>query len=173
MTAVPDPARRLTPVVRLAPAKLNLTLAVLGIRPDGYHDLHSVMVPLDLADRLSVSILPPGGTDSLHVDGFDPGPVADNLVLRAFAAARRHARPEWGRAEPPPALAARLEKRIPVAAGWPAARPTPPPPWTPPWRPGASSWIPRPATGSRRSWARTSRSSWPAAPPWSRVAGSG
>ena len=104
-------------MVRLAPAKVNLTLAVLGIRPDGYHELHSVMVPLDLADRLSVSVLPSGGTDSLHVDGFDPGPVADNLVLRAFAAARRHARPAWGRAEPPPALAARLEKRIPVAAG--------------------------------------------------------
>jgi 4-diphosphocytidyl-2-C-methyl-D-erythritol kinase len=117
MTSTPDPARRLGPVVRLAPAKLNLTLAVLGMRPDGYHDLHSVMVPLDLADRLSVSILPPGGSDSLHVDGFDPGPVADNLVLRAFAAARRHARTAWGRAEPPPALAARLEKRIPVAAG--------------------------------------------------------
>jgi 4-diphosphocytidyl-2-C-methyl-D-erythritol kinase len=117
VTEPPDPARRLTPVVRLAPAKLNLTLAVLGLRPDGYHDLHSVMVPLDLADRLSVSVLPPGGEDSLHVDGFDPGPVADNLVLRAIAAARRHARPAWGRAEPPPALAARLEKRIPVSAG--------------------------------------------------------
>ena len=52
--------RRLAPVIRLAPAKVNLTLAVLGTRPDGFHDLHSVMVPLDLADRLSVSVLPPG-----------------------------------------------------------------------------------------------------------------
>ena len=105
------------PVVRLAPAKVNLTLAVLGIRPDGYHELHSVMVPLDLADRLSVSILPPGRRTRSTWTGFDPGPVADNLVLRAFAAARRHAHAAWGRAEPPPALAARLEKRIPVAAG--------------------------------------------------------
>jgi 4-diphosphocytidyl-2-C-methyl-D-erythritol kinase len=112
-----DPGRRLAPVVRLAPAKVNLTLAVLGTRPDGFHDLHSVMVPLDLADRLSVSVLPPGAPDSLHVDGFDPGPVADNLVLRAIVAARRAARPAWGRPEPPPALAARLEKHIPVAAG--------------------------------------------------------
>ena len=117
MTAPQDPARRLTPVVRLASAKLNLTLAVLGTRPDGFHELHSVMVPLDLADRLSVSVLPPGAADTIHVEGFDPGPAADNLVLRAIAAARRHARPAWGRAEPPPALAARLEKRIPVAAG--------------------------------------------------------
>ena len=117
MTTPSDPARRLAPVVRLAPAKVNLTLAVLGTRPDGYHDLHSVMVPLDLADRLSVSVLATGAVDSLHVDGFDPGPIADNLVLRAVAAARRHAHQVSGRAEPPPALAARLEKRIPVAAG--------------------------------------------------------
>ena len=112
-----DPTRALAPVIRLAPAKVNLTLAVLGVRPDGYDDLHSVMVPLDLADRLSVAVLPPGSADTLHVDGFDPGPVADNLVLRAIAAARTAARVEWGRAEPPPPLAARLEKRIPIAAG--------------------------------------------------------
>jgi 4-diphosphocytidyl-2-C-methyl-D-erythritol kinase len=118
MTTDPsDPLHRLAPVVRLAPAKVNLTLAVLGTRPDGFHDLHSVMVPLDLADRLSISVLSPGAEDSLHVDGFDAGPVDDNLVLRAIAAARRAARPAWGRAEPPPPLAARLEKRIPVAAG--------------------------------------------------------
>lgn len=113
-----DPTRRLEPVVRLAPAKVNLTLAVLGTRPDAFHDLHSVMVPLDLADRLSVAVLPPRREDSLHVTGHDPGvDPADNLVLRAIRAARRAVRPEWGRPEPPPPLAARLEKRIPVAAG--------------------------------------------------------
>ncbi len=118
MTSAPvDPARRLEPVVRLAPAKVNLTLAVLGARPDGYHDLHSVMVPIDLADRLSVAVLPPGNTDTLHVSGHDPGPARDNLVLRAIAAARRAAQSEWGHPEPAPALAARLEKRIPIAAG--------------------------------------------------------
>ncbi len=117
MTAPSDPTRRLEPVVRLAPAKVNLTLAVLGTRPDGFHDLHSVMVPLDLADRLSLAILPPGGEDTLHVDGYDPGPVADNLVLRAIAAARRASGPEWGSRVPPPPLAARLEKRIPIASG--------------------------------------------------------
>jgi 4-diphosphocytidyl-2-C-methyl-D-erythritol kinase len=112
-----DPARRLAPVVRLAPAKVNLTLAVLGIRADGFHDLHSVMVPTGVADRLSVAVLPPGGQDTLHVNGFDPGPAADNLVLRAIAAARRAVREAgYGPVAPPP-LAARLEKRIPVAAG--------------------------------------------------------
>ncbi len=117
MTAGADPSRRLAPAVRLAPAKVNLTLAVLGTRSDGFHDLHSVMVPIALADRLSLAVLPPGGSDTLHVDGFDPGPAADNLVLRAIAAARRRVREAgFGPALPPP-LAARLEKRIPVAAG--------------------------------------------------------
>ncbi len=117
MTGPADADRRLAPVIRLAPAKVNLTLAVLGSRADGYHDLHSVMVPIGLADRLSLSILPPGTPDALHVDGFDPGPAADNLVLRAIAAARRHGAGILGRREPLPSLAARLDKRIPVAAG--------------------------------------------------------
>jgi 4-diphosphocytidyl-2-C-methyl-D-erythritol kinase len=117
VTAASEEAeRRLRPAIRLAPAKVNLTLAVLGTRDDGYHALHSVMVPVDLADRLSVSVGPPRSRDSLHVTGFDPGPVGDNLVLRAFAAAREAARGAFGRRKPPP-LAARLEKRIPVASG--------------------------------------------------------
>ena len=104
-------------VVRVAPAKLNLTLAVVGRRPDGYHALHSVMVPLGLADRLSLA--PAGGhEDTLHVDGFPTGAGPDDLVLRALAEARRAVGAGWaGPAGPPPALAARLEKRIPVAAG--------------------------------------------------------
>jgi 4-diphosphocytidyl-2-C-methyl-D-erythritol kinase len=116
-TTAADADRRLSPVIRLAPAKVNLTLAVMGRRPDGFHDLHSVMVPLDLADRLALSVLPPGSPDSLHVDGFDPGPPADNLVLRAIAVARRHAARLTGEREPPLPLAARLDKRIPIAAG--------------------------------------------------------
>ncbi len=112
-----DPLRRLTPVVRLAPAKLNLTLAVTGRRDDGYHTLHSVFVPLTLADRISLA--PVGGArDTLHVEGPDTGSLADNLVLRALAAARRAVGGGWpGGPGPAPALAARLDKRIPVAAG--------------------------------------------------------
>jgi 4-diphosphocytidyl-2-C-methyl-D-erythritol kinase len=112
-----DPLRRLSPVVRLAPAKLNLTLAVVGRRDDGYHTLHSVFVPLALADRLSLA--PAGGDrDTLHVSGLDAGPPADNLVFRALAAARSAVAGGWpGGPGPAPALAARLEKRIPVAAG--------------------------------------------------------
>ncbi|HET7726829.1 MAG TPA: hypothetical protein VFK54_05825 [Candidatus Limnocylindrales bacterium] len=112
-----DAHRRLGPVVRLAPAKLNLTLAVLGRREDGFHALHSVMVPLSLADQLSLAPAPPGGVDSLHRTGLDAGPIEHDLVLRAI----RHAREALPRgpfgADPAPPVAARLDKRIPVAAG--------------------------------------------------------
>ena len=115
------PVRRVSPVVRIAPAKVNLTLAVTGRRPDGFHDLHSIMVPLDLADRLALS--PAFGPDDrLHVVGPagepapDLGPPAANLALRALAVARRALR-DAGEDGPFPALSIRLEKHIPAAAG--------------------------------------------------------
>ena len=132
-----DPARRLAPVVRLAPAKINLTLAVLGTRADGYHALHSVMVPIDLADRLSVSMAPPGARDSLHVTGLDPGPLADNLVLRAIRAAREAARAAWGRPEPPPGSPHGSTSGSRSRRGWRVARPMPPRRPTPRSRRGA------------------------------------
>lgn len=107
-----DAHGRLAPTVRLAPAKLNLSLSVGRRRRDGYHDLHSVMVPLVLADRLSVAGRS-SGSDSLHVEGPSTGPLEDNLVLRAFTEARAAV----GGAARTPALAARLDKRIPIAAG--------------------------------------------------------
>ena len=123
-----DPSRRLTPVVRLAPAKLNLTLAVLARRRDGFHDLHSVIVRLALADILTLAPAP-GASDTLHVEGLRPGPAGENIVLRALAAARAGVGAGWAgsgtsgggptgpAAGPAPARAVRLEKRIPVAAG--------------------------------------------------------
>ena len=113
-----DAVRRVTPVVRVAPAKLNLTLAVVGRREDGFHALHSVMVPLELADRLALAPAFASG-DRLHVTGAgaaELGPPERNLVLRAIGAARAACR-ERGVDPALPALAARLDKRIPVAAG--------------------------------------------------------
>lgn len=105
----------LAPVVRLAPAKLNLTLAVLDRRADGFHDLHSVMVPLGLADRLSLARAA-GGEDSLHVidaDGRAQDPAVFDSVVRGIGEARRVV----GLGADAFPLAARLEKRIPIAAG--------------------------------------------------------
>jgi 4-diphosphocytidyl-2-C-methyl-D-erythritol kinase len=113
---VTDAAHR-SPVVRAAPAKLNLTLAVIGRRDDGFHDLHSVFVPLALHDVLTLA--PSGGAargDTLHVTGLDAGPTDENLVVRAIGAARAAVGEGPGRPATA-SLAARLEKRIPVAAG--------------------------------------------------------
>ncbi|HVL15043.1 MAG TPA: 4-(cytidine 5'-diphospho)-2-C-methyl-D-erythritol kinase [Gemmata sp.] len=97
-------------VVVAAPAKLNLFLEVLRKRPDGYHDLESLMVAVDLFDTLEVRAAP-AGVISLECDppGLPTG--LDNLVVKAATALRTHAgRPELG-------AAIRLTKRIPSQAG--------------------------------------------------------
>src|SRR4051794_29103887 len=53
-------------LVEFAPAKVNLTLRVLGRRADGYHSLDSLVAFADIGDRLS---LVPGATLSLTVRG--------------------------------------------------------------------------------------------------------
>lgn len=66
----------------LAPAKLNLFLEILGRRPDGYHDIETLMVAVDLHDRLTFTD-DPSGAVALRCDdpGLPTGP--DNLVLKA------------------------------------------------------------------------------------------
>lgn len=71
----------------LAPAKVNLTLRILGRRADGYHELESLVAFASFADRLT---LRPDAPLSLSVDGptaVQAGAVADNLVLKAARAA--------------------------------------------------------------------------------------
>jgi 4-diphosphocytidyl-2-C-methyl-D-erythritol kinase len=97
-------------LVENAPAKVNLTLRVLGRRADGYHDLDSLVVFARCADRLSLA---PGGVLTLTVDGPRAGlagDTADNLVLKAARAAA---------ARIPDLVvgAFTLEKTLPVAAG--------------------------------------------------------
>lgn len=106
-------------VVRFAPAKLNLTLAVTGKRYDGYHSLHSIMAPLSLGDALTVAATPAGTTrDSLQVSGLPVPAERDNLVLRAIIATRAAVATSWSGAPAfPPPLSVRLAKRIPVSAG--------------------------------------------------------
>src|ERR1035437_9789503 len=115
-------------IVRFAPAKLNLTLAVLGRRDDGYHSLHSIMIPLLLCGSLTASASPAaaagvmehvaGPSDMLRVSGLPVSAAEDNLVLRAIAALRTALLREHPRARADlPPLSVRLVKRIPVAAG--------------------------------------------------------
>ena len=84
------------------PAKINLTLEVLDRRADGYHGIRSVMVPLELADELTIE---PSSQFTFRCS--DPQlETEDNLVVRAARAVSLHA-----------AVALALEKRIPTQAG--------------------------------------------------------
>jgi 4-diphosphocytidyl-2-C-methyl-D-erythritol kinase len=93
-----------------APAKINLTLRVIGRRPDGYHELESLVAFAGLCDWLGFE---PGAELILEVLGpraFEAGPVEENLVLRAARLlAARIPRLTLGRF--------RLVKRLPAAAG--------------------------------------------------------
>ena len=96
-----------------APAKVNLFLKVVARRPDGYHDLENVFLPLpDLHDTLSLEPLPDDGSlTRLVADGpYDVPTDASNLCLKAVEAFAR----ATGLT---PRIRLQLTKRIPVAAG--------------------------------------------------------
>ncbi|MFH1498540.1 MAG: 4-(cytidine 5'-diphospho)-2-C-methyl-D-erythritol kinase [Verrucomicrobiota bacterium] len=99
----------MSPLVLSSPAKINLSLAITGRRPDGFHSLVSVVTPLAWGDTLRVEPAADGEA-SLVCD--DPAvPVGeDNLVIRA--ARRFRERSGWTGG-----VAFRLEKRIPMGAG--------------------------------------------------------
>ena len=91
-------------------AKLNLTLDVLGKRPDGYHDLCMVMQSITLHDTL---ILTPNGGEEMRV-GTNLSFLPTGEKNLAAAAARRF----WEALErPAQGLDIQIQKRIPVCAG--------------------------------------------------------
>jgi 4-diphosphocytidyl-2-C-methyl-D-erythritol kinase len=97
-------------LIEKAPAKINLTLRVLGRREDGYHELESLVAFADLGDKIE---LEPGEAATLEIAGpyaAACGAIAGNLVLKAHAALRERV----------PGLKAgrfMLDKQLPVAAG--------------------------------------------------------
>ena len=93
----------------LAPAKLNLGLAVLGKRPDGYHNLLTIFQAIDLYDRLEFRDADAG--IDLRIIGDPSVPEGEeNLIVRATnALARKHGLE--------PKVQIRLEKNIPAGAG--------------------------------------------------------
>jgi len=95
-------------ITALARAKINLTLDVLGKRPDGYHEVEMVMQSIELYDRLEFT--PAHGEISLAVAGGELPVGRDNLVYRAAELIRHHGGVRAG-------VKIRLEKAIPVAAG--------------------------------------------------------
>jgi 4-diphosphocytidyl-2-C-methyl-D-erythritol kinase len=107
---VPKARAEPAPGAEPAPAKVNLTLRVLGRRPDGYHELESLVVFAAVGDALTFA---PGPALALEVRGptaIAAGDLAENLVLKAARAlAERTEGLKVGRFA--------LSKRLPVAAG--------------------------------------------------------
>ncbi|MBM3880756.1 MAG: 4-(cytidine 5'-diphospho)-2-C-methyl-D-erythritol kinase [Verrucomicrobia bacterium] len=91
-----------------SPCKVNLLLNILGKRPDGFHELETVLYPVDLHDRLSFE----RGPSRIELTCNHPAlPVdASNLVHRAAEAFLRAA-------GVPAGVRIHLDKRLPLAAG--------------------------------------------------------
>ena len=89
--------------------KVNFGLRIVGVRPDGYHELDSIFYPLPYPrDDLTVRRMSGGG---IRVICSDPGVDAENNTLTKAYAAFAEA------AGPVPGLEVSLQKRIPVGAG--------------------------------------------------------
>ena len=92
-----------------APAKLNIRLKITGKRPDGYHELVSIMVPVSLLDFIEIRKKKAPGID-LSISGL-PLPLDEsNLVTRAAQAFLGSTGLQEG-------LSIKISKNIPVAAG--------------------------------------------------------
>ena len=96
-----------------AHAKINLTLEVLGTRPDGYHDLRSVVTTIPLHDDVELLDAPAGEvTVEMEGDGMEVPrvPCEANLAVRAARALQEACGVARG-------VHIRIVKRIPVGAG--------------------------------------------------------
>jgi len=91
------------------PVKINLTLQILGKRPDGYHELETVMAEVPWGERLFLEITPNQKGISFWCDKADLN-TSENLVVRSAAAYLKRAAWDTG-------CSIRLEKRAPVGAG--------------------------------------------------------
>jgi 4-diphosphocytidyl-2-C-methyl-D-erythritol kinase len=88
-------------------AKVNLALAVLGKRPDGYHEIRTVIQAIDLCDELE---LRSANRLSFYCEALDSLPTEQNLIWKSALALSRAAGVSFG-------AEMLLRKRIPVGAG--------------------------------------------------------
>lgn len=102
LSSVPD-------LTLFSPAKINLFLAVVGRRKDGFHDLVSLVSPVAFGDTLSVDLIP---GESVKLSCDDPALATDetNLVVRAAQLFREQTGWKQG-------VQFNLVKRIPQGAG--------------------------------------------------------
>jgi 4-diphosphocytidyl-2-C-methyl-D-erythritol kinase len=90
-----------------APAKINWTLEVLGRRPDGFHNVKTILQTIDLSDSLELET---AAELTLEATGAGLPPGEENLAMKAARLLRERAGYSGG-------ATMRLTKAIPVAAG--------------------------------------------------------
>ena len=97
-------------ITLFSPAKVNLLLAITGVREDGYHNLVSLVCPIDFGDTVSVALTWAAEADTLRCDDPTVPTGEDNLIMKAIEAFRQQHLFEEG-------VLVDLTKRIPMGAG--------------------------------------------------------
>ena len=100
----------LSDITVFAPAKVNVILRILDRRPDGFHNLWSVMQAVALDDEVQIRLRADRQDIQLRCDATDLAADQSNLVYRAAAAVLARAQQSVG-------LDIELRKRIPMGAG--------------------------------------------------------
>ena len=101
-------------VTERAHAKINLALHIIGRRPDGYHELDSIVAFADVADVLTIA---PAADVSISLSGpfaNDLPPDGENIILTAWRLLADYGQKKNTPLSP---IKFRLEKNLPVAAG--------------------------------------------------------
>jgi 4-diphosphocytidyl-2-C-methyl-D-erythritol kinase len=94
-------------MVVFPPCKINIGLAIVGKRPDGYHDLETCFYPVPFTDVLEAV---PAPDFSFTSSGLPiPGDIENNLVVKAFRLLQKE--------EGVPAVRMHLHKVVPMGAG--------------------------------------------------------
>jgi 4-diphosphocytidyl-2-C-methyl-D-erythritol kinase len=95
-------------VKQFAPAKINLYLHILGRRPDGFHELETLMAPISLGDTLDIDLISSG----IEFTCSDPAlsDAQDNLATKAARLFLAEFKLSAG-------VRIHLEKKVPVGAG--------------------------------------------------------
>ena len=94
----------------LAPAKINLSLRILGRRNDGFHELDTLIAPISLYDEIRIDKGRPGKVIEFRCDDPSVAKGDDNLAVRAAKAFFETTKIE-------PAVSIELRKKIPHGAG--------------------------------------------------------
>jgi 4-diphosphocytidyl-2-C-methyl-D-erythritol kinase len=91
-----------------ARAKINLSLDVLGKRPDGYHLVRMIMQTVELHDKIVLETIPGGIEIACSCPGVPPG--TENIVYKAARLLQKECKIKKG-------IRIKIKKNIPIAAG--------------------------------------------------------